>query len=302
MKKENLAAMIYGAFYGDAYSLGAHWIYDTDTIKNSSFDLTRCNDPISQYHPTKKAGEFTHYGDQMLWLLEHLAQYKKFSLVDFGNFWHLKMQNYSGYIDGASKHTINKLNEERNFFSCGSNSSDLAAISRMFPIILAYQSSFSEMQEAIKLHTILTHMSRELILCGYFISELAVALLHKVALEKAISETAKHSDPVIQNWIQKALDCKQSDSINAVKDLGQSCGVSGAFSSTIYILLKYQDDLEIALKQNFLAGGDSAARGIIIGALLSIIDPKSIHAFKHQISKINEIEDFISVIETNQEN
>jgi ADP-ribosylglycohydrolase len=41
-----------------------------------------------------------------------------------------------------------------------------------------------------------------------------------------------------------------------------------ALSSIFVILLQHGDDLETALIENVMAGGDSAARGLVLGMLL----------------------------------
>ena len=296
MKQEKLEAMLYGAFYGDAYSLGAHWVYDTKDIENACLDLNACNNPLSSYHRTKCAGDFTHYGDQMLWLLEDLAEHKIFSLVDFGERWYKNMQSYDGYIDGASKHTLAQLSESKNFFSCGSSSSDLSAVSRMFPIIFKYHDSVDDMQEAIKLHTIVTHMNKELILTANFFSELTIALLHGASLQQSIEENSKHFGENIQKWTQEAKALLEVDTKEAIKELGQSCSVDGAYASTIYILLKYENDFARALKENLLAGGESSARAMIIGAILGLLHHKSVlqSNIKNEMNQRKKIESLVN--------
>ena len=49
---------------------------------------------------------------------------------------------------------------------------------------------------------------------------------------------------------------------------GKASPTEGALPSSIYFALKYQNDLEAALIANANCGGDSAARGIVIGMLL----------------------------------
>lgn len=294
--KNKLSSMLYGAFYGDAYSLGGHWVYDTQELEDVKFKLNECNHPISSYHPTKSKGDFTHYGDQMFWLLENLVKEDRFSLIDFGDVWHQNMKEYTGYVDGASKHTMEKLSSERNYFACGSSSSDLSAVSRIFPLIVKYHDDTDEMQEAIKLHTILTHMNKDLLQAAYFFSEIAIALLHGTSLNKAIDSSYKHFGDNILKWTEEAKAAKDLDTKEAIKQLGQSCSVNGAFASTIYILLKHQDNFLDALKENMLAGGDSAARGMIIGALLGIVhDNKDVlHiSCKAQINKNEDIQMYL---------
>ena len=287
MKRENLEAMLWGAFYGDAYALGAHWVYDTDEIAQSGLDFSTCNAPITKYHTGKKAGDFTHYGDQMLWLLESIALEGQFSVVDFGSRWFEYMQSYSGYIDGASKHTFDALSKSKNYLACGSSSSDLSIVSRMFPVIFAHHSEPDVLPEAIKLHLIFTHMHKESLQSANYITEVTLALLNGASMQEALSQSIEYQSDFVQRSLllaQKSLHLKPN---KAVKELGQSCSIKGALSATLHFLLAY-DNVKEALRANVLAGGDSAARGMIIGALFgakegfSAIDEGMRNALSHQ--------------------
>ena len=66
--------MVIGSFAADALALGVHWVYDTEEIVLKYSTVTRFLPPHQKnYHPTKLSGDFTHYGDQALHLLKHLA-------------------------------------------------------------------------------------------------------------------------------------------------------------------------------------------------------------------------------------
>ena len=68
-------AMVLASLAADSLALGAHWIYDTDTLAREIGRVDRLlAPPQGSYHPTKNRGEFTHYGDQTLLLLESLAK------------------------------------------------------------------------------------------------------------------------------------------------------------------------------------------------------------------------------------
>ena len=68
--------------------------------------------------------------------------------------------------------------------------------------------------------------------------------------------------------IDKGLESVDLDSSSAIKELGMACSVDGALASTIHIIAKYEDDFRTAIIENVMAGGDSAARGMLIGMVL----------------------------------
>jgi ADP-ribosylglycohydrolase len=80
--KENARVMVLGSFLADSLSLGVHWIYDVNRIKKEFGRVENLLKPLpDSYHPTKDRGEFTHYGDQMLVLLESVSAKGRFDLA-----------------------------------------------------------------------------------------------------------------------------------------------------------------------------------------------------------------------------
>ena len=73
MTDNRIKAAVIGAFVADALSLGVHWVYNTGVIDKKLGRVEHYYDPLTSYHKGKKAGDFTHYGDQMLVLLESVS-------------------------------------------------------------------------------------------------------------------------------------------------------------------------------------------------------------------------------------
>jgi len=48
----------------------------------------------------------------------------------------------------------------------------------------------------------------------------------------------------------------------------QTCHTPEAFPGVVHLIARYQNDLKEALIQSVMAGGDSAARGMIVGMVL----------------------------------
>ena len=46
------------------------------------------------------------------------------------------------------------------------------------------------------------------------------------------------------------------------------CSVEAALPGTIHLISKYENDFKEALVENVMAGGDSAARGMLVGMVL----------------------------------
>jgi len=267
MNKNKLKGLMWGSLLGDAYALGGHWIYDQEALSNSSLNFNGLNDPLSSYHPTKKAGDFTHYGDQMLWLLKHMNQTKKYDPLQFTEIWKKEMSDYRGYIDSASKNTLTNLNEGASFMGCGSASHDLSVVGRHTPIIFTL-SNMDEIMDSVKFHTFLTHFTKESLDASKYIVEVTLAMVYNLDVETTLKERAEFYGEVVKAEVQKAFELRDLPTNEAINTLGASCSVQGALASTVYLLLNYHDDFEALLKANVLAGGDSAARGMVAGMVV----------------------------------
>src|SRR2546425_5231143 len=84
--QDRLRGAVWGQFVGDAASLGVHWIYNLSELKRAYPDgVNGFETPLEgHYHFGKGPGEFTHYGDAALLMLESVAELGRFDPVNFG--------------------------------------------------------------------------------------------------------------------------------------------------------------------------------------------------------------------------
>ena len=74
MTRPSSRQLILPSLCADALALGSHWIYNPAEIARLYPDGARnYDDPRSEYHPGKSAGDFTHYGDQTMVLLNSVV-------------------------------------------------------------------------------------------------------------------------------------------------------------------------------------------------------------------------------------
>jgi len=267
--KSSVFGAIYGAFVADALSLGAHWVYDVNEIKEKFPEYDRYYDPVTEYHEGKKAGDFTHYGDQTAWLLESLSLENEFSLSSFSSRWKEYMSDYKGYIDGASKTTLENLNAGMSPLEAGSSSQDLSVVGRMAPLSLLYCDKQKELEDAAVLQTKMTHNSKSAIDSTRFFAQLLYLVFQGYTPKNSLLAMQNAADdPVVEEWIKVALASVDHDTIEAISSFGQSCNVKGGCPGALHLILKYENNFEEAMKQNIYAGGDSAARGMVTGMIL----------------------------------
>ncbi len=268
---DNAEAMVLTSFAADALSLGAHWIYNTDKIKEKFGRTDRLIKPGEKsFHFGKDKGEFTHYGDQTLVLLSSVESGPGFDLKRFAEDWQGFFKTYPGYFDGATKATLSGFAEGKSPEEAGSRSSDLGGAARIAPLVFLYRGDADRLIRAARTQTLMTHNNPEVADAAEFFARVAVKCLDgaaPVAAMKAAQSQGFDKNP-FRKWLREGLESAETDSVKAVVGFGQMCDVQGAFPSVIHFLARYQDDPKAALIENVMAGGDSAARGLILGMIL----------------------------------
>ena len=254
--------LIYGAFIGDALALGPHWIYDTDLIEQQFAPLTDFMEPATPYHSIKGAGDFTHYGDQSLMLLKHLASYRRFDLANFKEDWINFIKYNTLYLDHATKTSLDILTRGDGFI--GSDSMELGGLVRSGPLFALTHVTVDELLA----QTHLTHNNETLDAIVLFTYRLLKYVLSGKTPSEALDLVYPESSDIIKAYVDQALANIDQPPVPTIKAIGQSCSAEFGLPASIYLILKYENDFVEALVQNAYAGGDSAARGMYIGMVL----------------------------------
>jgi len=272
-QRERYEGLLYGAFVADSLALAPHWIYDQVEIEEQFGDVRDLHPPrAGGYHAEKERGDQTHYGDQALVLLESLeATGGKFQLEDFAQRWRKFWQEAKSYRDHATKDTLARIEQGNPLTESGSDSRELGGASRIAPLLVALRNEEpAAIIEAVRAQTALTHNNSEVIDTAEFISRTVLSLIQGVSVECALqtATTLPFRTLQLRNYLKKAEAVRDLSTREAVLQLGQSCPLEKALPAVFLILLKHGADFENALVQNVMAGGDSAARGKVLGILL----------------------------------
>ena len=262
---DRIKAAVLGAFIGDAIALGVHWVYNTGVIDKKFGRIDGYLDPLTSHHKGKRAGEQTHFGDQMLILMESVAAVQGFDLTDFARRWRQMFETYTGYFDSATKDTLQNLSAGKDIFSCGSSSDELAGASRIAPLFPVYPDDPEGLVAAAKGQTAFTHNHVDVIAAVEFLARMTAAVLdgaHPLeAVNTVLDSYFKGSD--IETLVEDGLDSREMDTRQVIADFGQACSTESVLPGVIHLVARYTDDFEKALVENIMAGGDSAARGKI---------------------------------------
>lgn len=269
--EDRIKNAITASFIADALSLGVHWVYDIAVIKSEYGRLDRMVAPkLAPFHKTKEKGAFTHYGDQAMLLLETIIETGGFELNRFEKAWTSMFQDYSGYMDGATKETLENMARDAESRPAGSMSSDLGGAARITPLSLLFNQGQDNMVSAAADQTAMTHNQPAVIETARFFARVGWLVLDGKEPVAAMIESVEFIKdvPNVKEMILIGLESRSDETTPVIKRFGQMCSVEGALPSTIHLIAKYESDLKTALIENIMAGGDSSARGLLTGFIL----------------------------------
>lgn len=274
---DKAAGMVLASFAADSFALGYHWIYDTAEIDRKFGRPKHLAAPLpDSFHPGKKAGDFTHYGDQTLWLLESLAAKQTFDMEHFAHTWKKSMSSYRGYVDKASKTTLANMESGREIFMAGSHSADLGGAARIAPLVYFYSHDEETLAEHAIQQTDITHNNAQVQEAAAFFARAASYALAGAGAVEALNKAAEKGfeNKEFELWFPEAMSSAALPTRYAIKTFGQHCPISGAFPSTVHLIARYPENYKDAMIENVLAGGDSAARGMLAGMVIAAANGK----------------------------
>lgn len=255
---EQIEKSILSTLVSDRYSLGAHWIYDEEELKNLPINWESLNAPQSLWHRGKESGDMTHYGDQMLFLVEFVKRVGLFNKNAYYDFWKEKMSEYKGYVDGSSREALENI---------GAVSNDLSICGRIAPLLMVSNSKEEFLSHVTEFVSI-THNSPLALNASTFFAEL-LWLSQGDEDTPALIDELKHNYPDLQKWIDEAIEKKDENSFETIREFGPACGIDGGFAGTIYLLLQDKSFKDIMI-ENAKAGGDSSARAMVVAMILGL--------------------------------
>ncbi len=262
--------LILPSLCADALALSSHWIYNPAKIARLYPDGPRnYDDPRTEYHPGKSAGDLTHYGDQILVLLKSVVLRNGFDAAgwrdDWQRFW---KNNPPSYRDGATKATLGFL--ERGV-DAASESNDLAGAARIAPVLAALADKPLEARiAAARAQAALTHGDPATIDAAGFFTRAVDSLVAGNPMQEALAAaaSARYEALDARGFLEQALAAAGLDENTAGRKFGLTCHMPEAFPLTLWFLLRYHDQPLEAIVMNTMAGGDNAARGLLIGLLM----------------------------------
>ena len=261
---EKYKDLLQATLAADSYSLGTHWIYESEELQSLDIDWEALNAPHVAWHEGKSKGDFTHYGDQLHMLEVFLKDKNTFDVSEYMTYWRNEMQTFKGYMDGATKDTMKNIDKNLTV-PCGSNSGDMSVIGRMVALLKVSHSK-EEFLENTALLAKATHNNLQVIEAMHFFSALLLEVLEGNDIRMGILSLKPLYSQEIQGYIEAGIAAKDRDTVTSIAAFGSACPIDVAFPSSIHLLFKY-NDYKTALIQNAMSGGDSATRAMVIAPL-----------------------------------
>jgi ADP-ribosylglycohydrolase len=116
----------------------------------------------------------------------------------------------------------------------------------------------------------MTHNHPDVIKSAVFFTDITLRVLRGQSPSEALFQVAETctGQTNIREWVKVAKESVKRDTREAILDFGQQCATASAFPCAVHLILKYENQLKEALIENVMAGGDSAARGMVAGMVL----------------------------------
>lgn len=263
---------LWGSFVADALSMGPHWVYDIDKLREHYGSITGYTRPtVMDYHAGREPGDLTHLGDQALLLLESIQKRDGFDRDGWAADWRGYFESYEGYFDAATKQTLRHLQAGDAVDVAGSDSTELAGATRIAPVVYRYWDQPDQMMRAAREQTDVTHHTEIIVDCAGFIVHTIEAIKagqRPVAALRTAAGAEEYGALPASEWIENGIAAADTDSTDAIGEFGRACDVRFSFPSVAQLIARYEDDVKGALIANVEAGGDSAARGLMLGLIL----------------------------------
>jgi ADP-ribosylglycohydrolase len=259
--RERARGAILGALVGDAAAMGLHWIYDMDEVRRRGSSAPEFQPP-GQYHARRRPGDLTHYGDHAMVVLESLAECGKLDLDDYKRRMLARFADraYDGYLDKATKWLVATRS--------GADDDQAGVFAKLAPIVAVHLDD-PERDARLDAAIRVTHDNGRAAGCG-----LAAAAAIRAAILGANPHGAVAA--VVERGgeggrlARMALEAGP-DHLAFARKAGQACPVGQALPVALHAALAGRD-FAASVRATILAGGDSAGRLLVAGAIRGATD------------------------------
>jgi hypothetical protein len=278
--------VVLGALVADAASLGFHWIYSPERIKEIVGDGTPEFHTINEEdyhgvpsyfaHGLKVNGDLSQYGEMVKLFYEYTHKRKeeinqetlKEVLYDFFQ----PGGRYVGYVDKVINHLVYRITGEqisKRQVSFETNlEDDQNTVFTLFaPLTMVFDGE-ELLYETYELSKVIT-VHKDIYDSLNAVIQLYGMLKHNENVVAALKEAAQYAPSKYQKAMLAGLD-EEDYIVFAKASAGLSCHLNESLP-VVWNILAHATSYEDGVRKNILLGGDSCGRSIILGSLLGLI-------------------------------
>jgi ADP-ribosylglycohydrolase len=250
------------------------------------------------YHPGQKAGDQTDYGEYNVLVLEHLAERKDkkgpIKLNDLVPHWKKRLESptWGAWKCTQTKQALQQVNAGQDYNSLGGGSN---AMSLRHAAVHAVFDKEDDVVKAAR-KVMFTHQNSEALGGGEFFARAVHKIIHEdmelldalraaakpmgdwyiKKVEQGVKKFEEATNPSSQLSKEEFVDDLASTSMARLWEVGKSEPIKvgkaspteGTLPTSVYLILKYQNDFVAGVKANAMIGGDNASRSIAVGVVL----------------------------------
>jgi hypothetical protein len=281
MTNPNTAACLMGALVADAAALGLHWIYDpariaalADSHGSAAFvPLDPANfEGVPAYfaHGARQNGALTQYGEVLGLAIRSLNTARPLNASAYQSAYAARFGPggaYVGYIDRVMRGTLANMAAGQTDPS-GIDDDQLPAVAALPAVIVAHLHA-PDLSDIVAKAIRMTNVNDTAHSHGMAFAGLLTLVLHGKPLQTALRSTAETALKDLGTALRAALaDTGTSTDYGEVT--GRACHLPMALPLCFHILAR-AESFAGAVEANIRAGGDSAGRAIIIGAVMGAV-------------------------------
>lgn len=276
---------VIGALVADAAAMGFHWLYDQALIARYGGEHPEFHTPVrAEYqdkgyfaHEGKQAGEFSHYGAQLLSMQDAInanGQYSEQGYIESFRKWFDFGGQWQGYTDHPTRQTLlnlyqrksNDEPDEEPVAACGADDTQNPALSKLPPLIAVHgqdQDLMDKVESAVRV----TNNNDTAVSYARAVA-IMIRSAHKGLSPGQCVAQAKEVGVDIATAINTAESMLKRRSKEVAQEVGMHCGLDASFIVITHLLLQ-AENFEKTIRENIYCGGDSCGRAIPLGAILS---------------------------------
>lgn len=278
--------MLLGALVADAACLGTHWIYQPERIAEIAArqDGQAAFTPVdpANYegvkgffaHGARRNGMLTQVGEVLRLAIQSINAnagafdadaYQAAFAAHFG-----AGGSYQGYIDGPTKAALTNIAAQVS--PTGSDDDQTPALARLPAIVAAYHGT-DALGAMITASMQVTNVHDVAGAYNAAFADVLVRVMDGASLADALDAGAQGADDAIKADLMAALSSdEQSSTVFAglTGMMGRACNLPSA-GPVMFHILRDSGSYAEAIERNILAGGDSAGRSIMIGAIMACV-------------------------------